>query len=461
MAVTSTVPVPEIVFPVTLAAADVNLLLPSTVIVLSSVIAEELVIVTSLSPPNVKAVAGKVPAKVVFEPAFTVVVPDTVIPTKAAVVSPSNELTIKEPEPEIVLPSNNAAVDVKPLPLFISTAAVIPAAVIVITFPPLILNGASGKVPEKFVVEPALTIAPETSIPPSTAVVSPSKELIVILPPAPVIVLASNNAAVDIRVFPLPIVIVLLSAIPFSVIVTVLLEPSNVNAVAGKVPEKSVIFASVLTVTELNSVIPANTPDGSSFNLSIIKLPDPSIVVLLSFTASDLSVTPVSIVTVLPAPVCIPLLDIITVPEPSNVKAVLGKLPVNVVSDAALLTIVVPLFVIFTNTHAASPFNSLTVILPPPPMVLPSSKVAVDIKVLLPLIVIAFPVVIPFWVIVTILSPSRVKVVAGKLPVNVTLSAALTVVVPVAVIPDKTAPAVSSNLLTVTLPVPVIDIELA
>ena len=113
MAVTSTVPVPEIVFPVTLAAADIKVSFSSTVIVLSSVIAEELVIVTCLSPSNVKAVAGKVPSKVVFEPAFTIVVPDTVIPTKAAVVSPSNELTIKEPEPEIVLPSNNAAVDVK------------------------------------------------------------------------------------------------------------------------------------------------------------------------------------------------------------------------------------------------------------------------------------------------------------------------------------------------------------
>ena len=109
MAVTSTVPEPIIVFPVTLAAADVNLLFPSTVIVLSSVIAEELVIVTSLSPSNVKAVAGKVPSKVVFEPAFTVVVPDTVIPAKTAVVSPSNELMITEPEPEIVLPSNNVS----------------------------------------------------------------------------------------------------------------------------------------------------------------------------------------------------------------------------------------------------------------------------------------------------------------------------------------------------------------
>ena len=151
----------------------------------------------------------------------------------------------------------------------------------------------------------------------------------------------------------------------------------------------------MFTVTELSSVIPENTPDGSSLSLSIIKLPEPSIVVLRRFTASDLSVTPVSTVTVLPASVCIPLLDIVTVPEPSSVKAVLGKLPVNVVASAALLTIVVPLVVIFTNTLAGSPFNSLTVILPSPPMVLPSNNVAVDFNVLPLSIVIVFPDVIP------------------------------------------------------------------
>ena len=52
------------------------------------------------------------------------------------------------------------------------------------TFPPLKLNGALGKVPREIQFRTRINVAPETSIPPRTAVVSPSKELMVILPPA-------------------------------------------------------------------------------------------------------------------------------------------------------------------------------------------------------------------------------------------------------------------------------------
>ena len=109
-------------------------------------------------------------------------------------------------------------------------------------------------------------------------------------------------------------------------------------------PATLIVFVPVIAT-------PDKSASASPFRLFTVKLPAPSNILPAKLAAAVTRLVPLLTVTL--SVVVIPLLLIVIVLSPSNVNGVAGKLPVNVTSDV-VLTVVVPLVVIPTNTADAT-----------------------------------------------------------------------------------------------------------
>ena len=262
---------------------------------------------------------------------------------------------------------------------------------------------------------------------------------VTVVVPAPPVVFPLNLAAGEDKVAPAPIVYVLpvVNASPVTVNVNVL--PLRVQDPAGNVPVK-VTSAPVSTVNVPDAVIPAKTAAVVECNAVAVTFPAPSNDLPVNIAAAEDKVAPAPIVYVLPAVNAL-LVTVNVCVLPLSVESTAGNVPVKVTS-LPVLTVTVPVLVIPTKALANVSLNAVTVTLPVPAIVFPFNLAAVADNALSPLNVYVLPVVNASEVTVYVLLPLNVLLVAGKLPVNVKSAPVLTVTVPVAVIPAKTASAV-------------------
>ena len=200
-------------------------------------------------------------------------------------------------------------------------------------------------------------------------------------------------------------------------------------------------------------VIPDKSAAGVSSNLLTVILPVPFTNLPFILLALAIKAFPEFNVTCFVP--TIPVEFIVTVLLPCSVKIASGKVPVKSVKSAVVF-IALPL--VLVNTISDNPavlFIAFTVIFPEPLIVFPSRRTAVDTNVLELSIVNVLPVVIAFEDMVNVWSPSNLNAALGKLPPNVTLFDAFTLLsLPEQVMFTNAADSVASKLLIIKLPAP-------